>query len=458
MKKTIYSKIALVGLLLSTSLIVNAKDRPHVFGKPIQQKQNETGLIRCVSTEYAEYLRSQGQLESREEFEAIIAQNILERRALRMASPSETTEIITIPVVVHVIHNGDAIGVNENISDAQVLSQITVLNQDYRRMVGTPGFNNDPVGADVEIQFCLAKTDPNNNPTTGIDRQNKGVASWGENQIETTLKPSTSWNPSKYFNIWVVNFGGNLTGVLGYAQFPNASGLPGMNASNGSSSTDGVVIGYQYFGSSQIASGSYQTPYNLGRTASHEIGHALGLIHIWGDTVGCSTIASQGDYCDDTPIAYEENDQCPQGYDSCPTQPGVDMTNNYMDYTRDACMNIFTQDQKERMLTVMNVSSRRAALKTSTVCSPPLGMDDFNLLNGLNVYPNPTQGILNISSDNGDLPDSFTIYNSLGQVMANIKVSSTSNLNVNTSTYANGLYFIKLDKGNQSKTIKFIKN
>lgn len=460
MKKTIYNKVALLAAFLSLGISAAAQQQPKAFGRAIKATPDtETGLIRCVSAEYEEYMRENNLLESKDEFEAMIAQKIQQRRMMRQASPTGTTEIITIPIVVHVIHNGDAIGSNENISDEQVLSQIAVLNQDYRRMDGTPGWNNNPVGADIEIEFCLAKTDPNGDPTSGIDRLDVGQASWTESQIENTLKPNTIWNPNKYFNIWVCNFGGDLLDVLGYAQFPSASGLSGLPVSGGVASKDGVVIGYQYFGSQFIYSdGNYQAPYNRGRTATHEIGHALGLRHIWGDTNNCDVQDQGGDFCADTPVAKTANATCPTGFDSCPAQPGADMTNNYMDYTRDSCMNLFTQDQKERMLTVMENSSRRAVLKTSTVCSPPLGMDDFNLLNGMNVYPNPTQGVLNISSDNGDLPDSFTIYNSLGQVMESVKVSSTSNLNVNTSSYTNGLYFIKLDKGNQTKTIKFIKN
>ncbi|MCW4468626.1 T9SS type A sorting domain-containing protein [Flavobacterium sp. MFBS3-15] len=460
MKKTIYSKVALVAAFLSLSLSVAAQQQPKAFGRPIKAAANpENGLIRCVSAEYEEYLREQiPQRANTPEFEQWIEAKIQQEQIRRQASPSNEAIVITIPVVVHVIHDGDAVGVSENIKEGQVLSQITVLNQDYRRQAGTPGYNSDAVGADVEIEFCLAKTAPDGSATTGIDRVNLGITSYDESTVESYMKPETIWDPTNYFNIWVCRFGGDLDGVLGYAQFPQSSGLQGLSGPF-AANTDGVVIHYQYFGSRAVfPSGTYGTPYDRGRTATHEIGHSLGLRHIWGDTVGCSTTNSGGDYCADTPVAYDANGSCPTGLDTCPAQTGLDMTNNYMDYTNDTCMNIFTLNQKTRMLTVMNNSPRRASLKNSTRCQPPLGIDDFNLLNGLNVYPNPTQGILNISSDNGNLPDSFTIYNSLGQVMANIKVSSTSNLNVNTSTYANGLYFIKLDKGNQSKTIKFIKN
>ncbi|MGQ2982873.1 T9SS type A sorting domain-containing protein [Flavobacterium sp.] len=463
MKKTIYIRASLMAMLLIFGFAANAQQGPKAFGRPLKQAPNpKNGLIRCVSTEYEAYLQENDPgRQSRGQFEEWMAVKIQAVKAQRMASPEGTTAIITIPVVVHVIHNGDAVGSGENIADAQVLSQITVLNQDYRRMAGTPGFNSNAVGADVEIEFCLAKIDPEGNATTGIDRVNLGVASWNsENSIENTLKPSTIWDPTQYFNIWVCSFGGNMTGILGYAQFPNAQQVPGVGNNNGGADTDGVVIGYRYFGSRNIyPQGNYQFPYDKGRTTTHEIGHALGLFHIDGDNATCTTNTSDSakDYCPDTPVIYELNYEC-ETIDSCPGSPGNDMIENYMDYTPDGCMNIFTQNQKTRIVAVMQYGARRASLKTSTVCQVTSGRDDFELLNGFNVYPNPTQGELSIASDNGNLPDSFTIYNSLGQTMASVKVSGTSNLNVNTSAYANGLYFIKLDKGSQSKTIKFIKN
>ena len=432
---------------------VNAQEMPKVFGKTLHSNSMnaETGKIRCVSTEYEEYLQEQNPLRATSaEFETWIAQKITASKAKSTAS---TAEVITIPVVVHVIHNGDLVGANENISDAQVLSQIAVLNQDYRRMLGTPGYNTNAAGADVEVEFCLAQVDPDGIPTTGIDRVNLGVSSWSESQIENNLKPNTSWDPTKYFNIWVCNFGGDLDGVLGYAQFPSQSGLAGLNNNEGSASTDGVIIGYQYFGSKNIyPQGNYDYPYDEGRTTTHEVGHALGLLHIWGNSWSNNS-CSYSDYCNDTPASNGPNGSCTQHY-SCTS---YDMIENYMDYTNDACMNVFTQNQKDRIMAVMNNSPRRSSLKTSTVCALTAGREDFELLNGINLYPNPAQDVLNIAVANNELPDSYTIYNSLGQTMVNTKVANTANLTVNTSAYSNGIYFVKVDKGNESKVLKFIK-
>lgn len=442
-----------LALFSLVSVFSFAQNQPKAFGRTIQDVNQENGLIRCVSAEYEEYLQEQyPERNTSEQFEQWIAPKIEAVKAQRMAAPEGTTAVITIPVVVHVIHNGDAVGSNENIADAQVLSQITVLNQDFRRMAGTPGANSNPVGADVEIEFCLAKVDPDGNPTNGINRVNLGQASWNnESSIEWTMKASTQWDPSLYFNIWVCNFGGSMSQILGYAQFPDSSGLPGLNSNMGSSATDGVVIGYQYFGSSAIyPSGSYAPPYNRGRTTTHEIGHALGLIHIWGDSSNCNV----DDYCADTPSASAPNYGCSFNF-SCQS---VDMIENYMDYTNDACMNIFTQNQKARMLAVMQNSPRRASLVTSDVCQLGLSNEDFELLNGINIYPNPTQNVLNIAVKNGELPDDYVIYNSLGQVMVSTNVNSDAQLQVNTSSYSNGIYFIRINKGSQTKTVKFIKN
>ena len=339
------------------------------FGKEISVENiSSDGYIRCLTEEYEDYLLSiDPKRMSRSEFEAWLAPLVEEQKQLQQVA-SQSGGIIYIPVVVHVIHNGDPYGVNENITDEQVASQITVMTQDFRRMSGTPGFNTNSVGADVQIEFVLAKVDPNGNPTNGINRVNLCEPSWSTTDINSTVKPATIWNPTQYMNMWSVNFS-NAT-LLGYAQFPDGSGLAGLNPSGGSANTDGVVAGYRFFGSSDLASGNYAPPFDKGRTMTHEVGHYLGLRHIWGDG-NCSV----DDFCADTPNAGAANTGCPNT-DSCPGG-GVDMVENYMDYTDDSCMNIFTADQKTRMITVMNNSPRRASLKTSTRDLPiPLFAND----------------------------------------------------------------------------------
>jgi len=295
------------------------------------------------------------------DFEGWLQKEIVKQKQIQQNKSGRAT-IITIPVVVHIIHNGDAVGSNENIAASRVISQIDILNKDFRRRnadtVNTPAAFR-PVAADVEIEFCLALRDPNGNTLAepGIHRVQRTETNWSSTTtIDNTLKPATIWDPNQYFNMWSVDFGGN--GLLGYAQFPEGSGLAGMPAGAQAANSDGVVVVFSSFG----ASGTANAPYNLGRTMSHEVGHWLGLRHIWGDG-DCSV----DDFCNDTPVSDAANRGCNANTVSCGT---TDMVQNYMDYTNDACMNIFTQDQKTRMQTVMAVCPRRASLLNSTVCTP----------------------------------------------------------------------------------------
>jgi hypothetical protein len=270
--------------------------------------------------------------------------------ARRTPSVSERS-VIAIPVVVHVLYNSP----RENISDAQIQSQIDVLNRDFRKTnaetTRIPAeFQN--IAADMSVEFCLAKRQPNGLPTTGIERLNTANSSW---QANDDMKRSeqgglSPWDASKYLNIWVCSLNG---GALGYATFP---GSP--------LSTDGVVIDYRYFG-------TYNTraPFNLGRTATHEVGHWLNLFHIWGDGI-CGD-----DHCDDTPTHQGANYGCPT-YPLVRTNCGgsnTEMTMNFMDYTNDACMFMFTNGQKARMMSLFAVGGARRGIVEANLCGyvPP---------------------------------------------------------------------------------------
>ncbi|HEX9958679.1 MAG TPA: zinc metalloprotease [Fibrella sp.] len=226
--------------------------------------------------------------------------------------------VITIPVVVNVIHNG----AEENISDLQIQSQITVLNQDFRktnRDVSSLPSRFSGLASDMEIQFVLLKT----------VRKASTKTSWGTRDAMKSSKKGgiDPFDPANNLNIWVCNIGG---GILGYAQFPG-----------GSLATDGVVVGPNYFGSRAIASGYYSAPYDKGRTATHEVGHWLNLRHIWGDA-SCGN-----DQVADTPTQQTANYGCPSGLHATCSNAG-DMYMNYMDYTDDPCMYMFTPGQKAR--------------------------------------------------------------------------------------------------------------
>ncbi len=330
-----------------------------------QEKQPE----HCATDEYnkmllKDYPNMMGSKAFEKELSKQIQLNKLERGGVNGASNRRV--VYTIPVVVHVIHNGEAIGVGANISDAQVLSQIQVLNEDFRRMMGTRGHNLNLAGADVEVEFCLAQQTPDGCVTNGINRVDmSGVStSWSGpgGNTDTVLKPATIWDASKYLNIWSLNFANSTT--LGFAQFPG-----------GPASSDGVVIGYQYFGSDDDPNVTIPGDFNLGRTGTHEVGHYFGLYHTFQG--GCAEVGG-GDLCADTPAVASPNSNngtCNVGSDSCPA--GLpDMVENYMDYSQDSCMNVFTNDQKARVVATLTSAANRPTTLTSNVCTPLASVND----------------------------------------------------------------------------------
>ncbi|MFN5674735.1 MAG: T9SS type A sorting domain-containing protein [Bacteroidota bacterium] len=297
--------------------------------------------------------------------------------------------VFNIPVIVHIIHNNEPVNtVNAttggNLNAAQILDQINILNKDFN------GLNADtnlipnvfkPLHGKFQINFCLAVVNPTGGilAEPGIDRINRNTSGWtappySTTYVTNTIKPASIWDPNRYFNIWVCAMSG---GILGYATFPNpgSSGLQGLSAPFGTTTTDGVVILNTAFGS--IGTAVTNAPYHKGRTATHEVGHWIGLRHIWGD----GTCAS--DFCNDTPPAQQANYNCP----TFPYKTGVctgnttgEMTMNFMDYTNDLCMYMFTKDQKVRAQLIMTNSPMRASLITSTVCNMPSTQNEIGIL------------------------------------------------------------------------------
>jgi PKD repeat protein len=323
------------------------------------QHAHEEDIQKCYTMESDSLLRLKyPQMGSILDFERDLQRKMAEL-AERKKGLRTTAEVLTIPIIVHIIHNGEPVGSGLNISAAQVQSQLDALNEDFRRKPGTPGFNNNPVGADIEIEFCLARLDPQGRtmPEPGIHRYNGRKTSWTRDEIENSLKPVTFWDPDKYYNVWVVaDMKSDATTLLGYAQFPIRSNLPGLS-STGTAATDGVVVWYRAFG--RGSNFNLISTNNTGRTMTHETGHWLGLRHIWGDG------ACAEDFVADTPPADGPSRGCQIGRVSC---GNVNMVQNYMDYSDDACFNIFTAGQKARMRTVMEVSPRRSTLQASNVC------------------------------------------------------------------------------------------
>lgn len=285
---------------------------------------------------------------------------------------TQANGVRTIPVVVHVIHDGSPVGQGSNIPFSQIEAQIEILNQDYRRQ--NPDAVNTPdeflgVAADANVEFVLAKQDPRGLPTNGVNRVAGSKSSYLVDDA-ALIGQLALWPPEDYMNIWVAPLQAPL---LGYSSFPIAE-LPGLDFPVNTRETDGVTIDYRVFGQGGNA---YST--SAGRTVTHEVGHYLGLRHIWGDG-GCEV----DDFVEDTPNQSQANNACL----SSPrfTCDSRDMIENFMDYTPDRCMNLFTKGQVDRVDVVLNFSPRRNSLVNGRATREP-NLAPNNLAVGAIVEP-----------------------------------------------------------------------
>ncbi len=353
--------------------------------------------------------------------------------------------VIRIPVVVHVVYNTAA----QNISEAQVKSQIAALNRDFRKQ------NNDTANtpdrfkafaADVAIEFVLATADPMGRPTNGIVRKQTGVRSW---QMDDKIKSSKAggadaWDAKSYLNIWV----GNLAQALGY------SSLPGTDAV-----LDGVVINATAFGTTGVSA-----PYNMGRTTVHEVGHWLGLKHIWGDA------ACGDDNVGDTPKQGSFTTGRPTGFrSSCSNAPLGDMYMNYMDFTDDEVMNLFTHGQKDRMRALFNAGGPRHSLLNSkglnepwleeAVVTEPVSKapeEPEVAQPKLKIYPNPAVNQVTVNVDAEWIGKELQLVNMTGTVVQKIRVTSATQ-NISVGKLTSGIYFLQGRNGQSSISHKMVK-
>lgn len=351
--------------------------------------------------------------------------------------------VITIPVVVHVVYVNN----NQNISDEQIKSQIDALNADYRRL-NTDKTNTRPVfdtiAADIEIEFCLTATDTNGNFTTGIIRKESPGEFFGLFTPFDGVKSSNNgigsdpWPTDQYLNIWVCPL---IPGLLGYAQFP------GDNPA-----TDGVVITTNAFGTI----GTVQPPSTKGRTATHEIGHWLGLRHIWGDGPCDST-----DYVDDTPNADASSSGCDLNKNTCVNDSTFwgnfnppDMVENFMDYSEDVCMNAFTKGQKTRMWAAINTLRPTLLTTMNNKNCYTVGINSYALSsNEIQIFPIPAENNFTITL-NEEFIQSITVYNLLGEVVFSKNINLSSFV-VDTQNWKNGIYTINV-KGEKNNFIRKI--
>ena len=350
----------------------------------------------------------------------------------------KTANVVTIPVVVHVVYNGNV----QNVSDAQIQSQMDALNRDFRRQnADTTNTPSDfaSIVADTRIEFCLASVDPNGAPTNGITRTSTTTSEIGDAGVHYTAQGGKDgWNPNAYMNIWVCEIasGGD---ILGYAT------PPGM----ASPAEDGVVIDYRYFGTI----GTAQAPFNMGRTGTHEVGHYLNLEHIWGLNGGCG----DDDLVADTPM--QEYD-----YSGCPSHPSAscnsnDMFMNYMDYVDDNCMNSFSQGQANRMTAALN--GPRASLLTSAGCGGGVVSAEAGILRegSVRIGPNPARGMTMVKIDLPAARDiDLSVYNLLGQRMSKHSYGNVQKREIplNLGNMANGLYLVEVRAGNKKMVKRLV--
>lgn len=360
-------------------------------------------------------------------------------------------EILTIPVVIHVLYNNPT----QNIADQQILSQLAVLNNDFRRMntdaALTPAaFRN--AAADCRIMFCLAQVDPRGRPSRGIIRKytTKSAFSLDDAVKFSAAGGDDAWDSRKYLNIWVCNLQGN---TIGYAS------LPGSQADK-----DGVVIQFNTFGTT----GNLQPSFNKGRTATHEVGHWLGLKHIWGD----NTCGSDG--IEDTPPQAGYNINCPvfPRMSTCSSDASGDMFMNFMDYTNDACMNLFTHGQKKKMRGLFAVGGPRNSFMSSFACDSTLasGADLPVTVNPttpsvdvarpiVTAFPNPVVQTLIITASEGYTltGKSIVLTNTNGVTLKRIQQANSDRVQLDMSSYPAGIYLIQVGVGAERQVQKIVK-
>jgi hypothetical protein len=354
---------------------------------------------------------------------------------------NETLPIIKIPVVVHILYNTAV----ENISDAQIKSQIDALNKDYQKVNAdtskTPlAFKS--LAANCSFEFGLAVVDPRGRATNGIIRTQTSIQYFGlDDRIKSSaIGGDDPWDPDNYLNIWVGNLAG---GVIGYS-----------SVMGGPKEKDGVVVAWNTFGTV----GTVSPPFEKGRTATHEIGHWMGLRHIWGDQY-CGD-----DYVADTPSQQTSSTGCPSGVViTCNNAPyGGNMYMNYMDLSYDACMNLFTKGQRDRMRNLFSQGGPRYALLSSkglTGTPIPISEEapvDSAIRTSISVYPNPAVNsvTVDVHNDGSMTGKMISVYNHLGQLVMQQRISKgVSQLSV--YRLQDGIYFIKVGEG--KNVFKFIK-
>ena len=345
----------------------------------------------------------------------------------------------TIPIVFHVVYSNN----RENISDLQIRSQVDILNRDFAFMSENAPWVPEEfrdVGGDANMRFCLASIDPNGNPTTGTTRTMTQVSRIGSHQEANgrysvhydSYGGKDGWDPERYVNIWV----GDIEGLLGSATFPGMAPHP---------EEDGVVIDPEFVGALGLA--SHSDPFDRGHSLTHELGHYFGLFHIWGlGNGGCDT----DDLVEDTPEQETFYLECPEyPQHSCETS---NMFMNFMDFTDDRCLALFTQGQAQRMQAAL-MGLRSTLLENTDACAPP-DSGKIDLDDALLFYA-PESGQIVIALDvESVMSRKVSLYAIDGRMLYQDTWLSGSTFWLNTESIIPGVYVLQLEAEGERITKK----
>jgi hypothetical protein len=358
-----------------------------------------------------------------------LAEQLRIKTLAKLLENNKTDSIYTIPVIVHVIYKNNV----ENISDNQINSQISALNNDFRKRnadttIVKPKF---PI-ADVRIEFCLANKKPDGSYTSGIIRIPTTQDNVGLNNLSHIISPS--WGNKDYLNIWVCDYGNNIAG----------RGTPPNTVSD---NQDGIVIDYTNFGTT----GTVIAPYHLGRTVTHEVGHWLNLFHTWGQNE-TNPNCSSDDLVTDTPDQSAIYNTCPTTGTSCGSE---DMLSNYMGYVYDRCMANFTPGQKTRMRNALLIS-RSTLINSDKGCSV-LSINEKEFSSQIQAFPNPNNGNFEIQLTDQIIDDiTIEITNHLGQRVDYTYQKANNNYIVTSNSLPNGIYLLKIMSDKKTAIKKII--